>query len=166
MNQPEEKRVGLDKLFLDTRNPRFASYFNRSASQTTEDSAISHLIRNAAVVDLAESIKNFGGLYYGESIHCIKKENSENEFIVLEGNRRISACKLLNAVYNNNSASWLTDEIKIKFSNITQDVIENISHVSAVIYDNLEMAQPYIVSKQSQSQVKPQKNRQTAQNMV
>lgn len=94
-NQPKEIKVGLDKLFLDTRNPRFASYFNRNGSQTTEDSAISHLIDNASVIDLAESIMNFGGLYYGESIHCIKKEGSADEFIVLEGNRRISACKLL-----------------------------------------------------------------------
>jgi hypothetical protein len=142
-----ELQIDLDKLILDIQNPRFASYFNRNGGQTTNNSAIKHLITNAAVIDLAKSIRSFGRLYPAESIVCVKENSESNRYIVLEGNRRVSACKLLHAIFKNSNYEWVTQNAKNTFSDLEQSLINNISILKAVVYNDRSAASPYIISK-------------------
>lgn len=142
-----EMQIDLEKLILDVQNPRFASYFNRNGEQTTNNSAIKHLITNAAIVDLAKSIHSFGGLYPAESIVCVKESNEGDKYIVLEGNRRVSACKLLNAIFKKNKDEWVTQNAKNIFSDLDQSLIDSIATLKAVVYNDRSAASPYIISK-------------------
>lgn len=142
-----EIQIDLEKLILDLQNPRFASYFNRNGEQTTNNSAIKHLITNAAVVDLAKSIRSFGGLYPAESIVCVKENSEGDRYIVLEGNRRVSACKLLHAVFKNSNDEWVTQNAKNTFSDLEQSLIDSIATLKAVVYNDRSAASPYIISK-------------------
>lgn len=74
-------------LVLDEQNPRFVALDNRD-----QESIIFYLLKNEGVIDLARSINSYGGLMPGEfPIVCIENGSS----IVVEGNRRVCACKVL-----------------------------------------------------------------------
>ncbi len=72
---------------LDARNPRFL------ATQPTQENARIYLLQYSKVRELARQIVTAGGLYPGERVVVFK--NEENEYIILEGNRRVCACQLL-----------------------------------------------------------------------
>lgn len=81
------RRVKVTALSLDPENPRFIALAKKDQS-----SIIAHLLKNENVVDLARSISSYGGLMPGEfPVVCF--ENSQ--VFVLEGNRRVCACKIL-----------------------------------------------------------------------
>ncbi|MDV7339270.1 hypothetical protein RYZ26_06675 [Terasakiella sp. A23] len=85
----EEMISPLD-LELDTNNFRFAGNVR---SLTTEDSIISYLVKYQDVIGLAHQISHFQGLIPTERILVYK--NKSGKHVVLEGNRRVCACKLL-----------------------------------------------------------------------
>ena len=81
------KEIKLDELYLDEKNPRFIV-----PPHPTQQSIIDYLIENEEVEQLANDIAKSGGLYAGERV-IVTEENGK--WIVLEGNRRICACKIL-----------------------------------------------------------------------
>lgn len=90
----EYKEVDIQDLLLDEENPRFASSIlvKESASQIGQDIIVEHLLRYANVSELANRINDVGELHGSEIITCIQKGS---KYVVLEGNRRTCACKLL-----------------------------------------------------------------------
>ena len=83
----QTKKLGVKELLLDAKNPRFVGL-----TDTSQSGIIAYLLKNEEVIELARSISAYGGLMPGEfPIACI--ENGEK--IVVEGNRRICALKIL-----------------------------------------------------------------------
>lgn len=80
--------VDINRLFLDLENPRHDPYSNQSE-------AIAYLCENENILELAKDIKKIG-LNPLETIGLISSKNEQNNYIVVEGNRRICALKLLN----------------------------------------------------------------------
>ena len=80
--------LSIENLKLDVRNPRFSYQSSRTLNQTE---IIKYLITNHAVYDLAKDIAINGYLINEEPIVC--KEG--DYYVVLEGNRRIAACKII-----------------------------------------------------------------------
>lgn len=80
--------LSIDNLKLDVKNPRFSYQSTKEMNQTE---IIKYLIVNHAVYDLAKAIAVNGYLLNEEPIVC--KEG--DSYVVLEGNRRIAACKIL-----------------------------------------------------------------------
>jgi len=80
--------LSIDNLKLDVRNPRF-SY--QSAKEMNQTEIVKYLIENHAVYELAKAIAINGYLLNEEPIVC--KEG--DSYVVLEGNRRVAACKIL-----------------------------------------------------------------------
>lgn len=80
--------LSVEKLKLDVKNPRFSYQSTREMNQTE---IIKFLIDNYSVYELAKSISINGYLLNEEPIVC--KEG--DSYVVLEGNRRIAACKIL-----------------------------------------------------------------------
>lgn len=80
-------RISPLQMKLDAKNPRFL------AMQPTQENARNYLLTYAKVRELAKQIVTAGGLYPGERIVVYKDD--EDEYIVLEGNRRVCACQML-----------------------------------------------------------------------
>lgn len=85
----EYLELSIDELLLDEDNPRLGSVNSQSAALE----AIVHL-NEAHFRNLMLSIKN-NGLDPGDSLYVIEGEGGD-DFIVLEGNRRLSALMVLN----------------------------------------------------------------------
>jgi predicted nucleotide-binding protein len=127
------ERVNLNDILLDAENPRFASYFERKGKdsrQATQEDIIDYLKDYESIDILSKRIKEAKGLHPTELIACIKYNG---KYIVLEGNRRICACKELYGMYCSN-----IDETEF---------IKNIVSLMVVVYKNRIIAQPYISDK-------------------
>ena len=149
MNSYTREKIKVSDILLDVENPRFASYFERlGKSQPTQDDIMLYMLQNESVSTLAANIREIGGLHPAESIVCIKQGD---EYIVLEGNRRVSACKALCKVYSGSSVSWIPRDVVPSFPllnfNADKALIDNVSLLEAVIYETREQAQPYISDK-------------------
>lgn len=77
------------KLSLDQDNPRFIT---KNQTQFNQTEIREYLLKFEEIIELATDINQFEGLIPGERI-LVTKEN--NEYIVLEGNRRTTALQLL-----------------------------------------------------------------------
>lgn len=109
-------------LKLDIRNPRFLSM------QPTQENAIFYLMTYSKVKELAKSIVSVGGMFPGERI--VVYLNEQNEYIVLEGNRRVCACKLLLdpsliPIAHRRGFSTITDDIRQAITTLNIDVIQS-----------------------------------------
>lgn len=135
--QYEYKEVEVKDLLLDEQNPRFASSIlvKESTNKITQEMIIEHLLRYSDVIKLAQRINDVGELHGSEIITCIKKGD---KFVVLEGNRRTCACKLLL------DREMIPEKYKINFPFITQYAKENIEKVMVTIYPDRESVQAYL----------------------
>ncbi|ROR21216.1 hypothetical protein EDD66_1223 [Mobilisporobacter senegalensis] len=139
--------VDISDLWLDEKNPRFASLIKGDNKTISQKDIIEYLIRYTNIEEFAERIAYYGGLYDEVSISCYFDEN--NRLIVLEGNRRIATCKIL--LDNSLIPKDLNDNIYIP--PITKETREKISKVHVVIYDSSEDTQNYIASKHTKAEV-------------
>lgn len=80
--------LSIDNLKLDVKNPRFSYQSTKEMNQTE---IVKYLIENHAVYELAKAIAINGYLLNEEPIVC----KEEDSYVVLEGNRRVAACKIL-----------------------------------------------------------------------
>ena len=107
-----------------------------------------YLMQNESISTLATNLRKTGGLHPAESIVCIKQGE---KYIVLEGNRRVSACKALCKIYSENNIDWIPIDVVPTFPLLHLDtdkiLIDSISILDAVIYKTREQAQLYISDK-------------------
>lgn len=84
----EPKKINIDALFLDKNNP----ILPQSMSSKTEEEIINYFLSDTSLLELmlAIGINNF---FEGEQLLVVEEEGKN---IVVEGNRRLSAVKLLN----------------------------------------------------------------------
>lgn len=131
------KELKLDELYLDEKNPRFIVPPN-----PTQQSIVDYLIENEEVEQLASDIAKSGGLYAGERIIVTEERG---RWIVLEGNRRICACKILmnpQLLVNKRLAS--VDKIKLLMNN---ELGQTLSVVTADVMKNRLDAQSSLAAK-------------------
>ena len=131
--QYEYKEVEIKDLLLDEENPRFASSIlvQESANQIGQETVIEHLLRYSNVIELANRINEVGELHGSEIITCIR---NGNKYVVLEGNRRTCACKLLL------DRSIIPEHYKSKITFITERTKANITKVMvATVYKGIHI---------------------------
>lgn len=87
----EIKYVGIDDLRLDLENPRLP----KSKQNLSEEVVIEYLLLEAATLELMESIGE-NDYFVGEMLLVIHDNKDEQKYIVIEGNRRLTAVLLLN----------------------------------------------------------------------
>lgn len=119
----EYKEVAVQELLLDEENPRFASSIlvKESTNKITQEMIIEHLLRYSDVIKLAQRINEVGELHGSEIITCTKKGD---KFVVLEGNRRTCACKLLL------DRKLIPEQYRSNFPFITEHAKANIEKVT------------------------------------
>ena len=108
---------------------------------------INYLIEYGDAWKLAQEIEKHNGLF-GEDIISACVIN--NKIVVLEGNRRIAACKFL---LDN---SILSKSLSSRYPKIvpSKETLKNIQRILLLIYDNSSDEQTYIASKHTQPNIK------------
>ncbi len=148
----EEKKyalANLDDIELDVNNPRFASSTVLESEQSiNEKHIISYLAQFGDLIEIMNNIIKNDGLYWEEFLSCYKSPTGK--LIVLEGNRRISACKALMKL-ELLPESYRT-ELNLK-ADMTK-LLNAISTVRVLIYTNNDDAQSYITAKHTKPEVK------------
>ncbi|MNB80875.1 hypothetical protein D3C81_850850 [compost metagenome] len=117
------KKVSLKQLRLDPLNPRFVNL-----PEQDEDSIKDYLVDYEDVLTIARGINEDEGLMPGERVIVYREGNS---YIVLEGNRRICACKLLSGI--------LTTKKKVVAATAT--TLENTKTINVDVVDSREVVQ-------------------------
>ncbi|AQX87852.1 MULTISPECIES: ParB/Srx family N-terminal domain-containing protein [Elizabethkingia] len=82
-----KKKILVTSLRLDYENPRLTQF----GSKPSQLEIMEYLIENEKILELAKSIIQKS--YFLNEQPIVTKEN--NKFVVLEGNRRVTACKIL-----------------------------------------------------------------------
>jgi hypothetical protein len=127
-------------IALDRDNPRI----NIEATDKESD-IIRKLIRYEEVADLARKIAQ-SGLLPGERIIVVQEKG---QWVVLEGNRRICACKLLL------SPELIPQEFRKTFPRLaTATEIERIAKVEADVAPDRRAAEPVLTLRHSESGIR------------
>jgi hypothetical protein len=139
----ETLTLHLSKLSLDLNNPRF----ELAEHETTQTDLANKLILGYDVYTLAESIAR-NGYFANEPIVVIPNPDDHSKYIVIEGNRRLTALKCLcdaefrKGIFNSDSfeklasTSVVSPEIKIPVILVTQrekiNPILGYRHISGI----------------------------------
>lgn len=121
--------VEIENILLDNQNPRLKTIHEQEIECLKEILKKSEEKLLNLIIDIAEK-----GLNPFENIGVLKVKN---KFLVLEGNRRICALKILN---NNDLVKNLNPKFYKKISNLKT----NINKIEVVVFDNREKANEWI----------------------
>lgn len=136
----KEIEVSLSQILLDTLNPRVII-----KGDVTQEKIIDYLIKYFDVINLANAINDSNGLPPADKIVCIKEDE---HYIVVEGNRRIAACKILSNANNN------PDTYKGKLKKINKDALKYINKIRICLAPSRDEAEPYITLRHSDYGIK------------
>lgn len=127
----KEKLIKVTKLKLDEKNPRLSHI----QQDITQNELINEMIENYRIYDLALSIAEDGFFPDKNLIAVIEKE----EYIVVEGNRRLSALKSLLI------PDIVEGKLKTKFKRLNAIIEESyIIQIKVIIAPSREAANPII----------------------
>lgn len=90
MSGNEIKQKSIDNLLLDPRNPRLPETVER-----TQESMLDYIAETTSIEELMEAIAQ-NDFFPGEPVVVTPEGAPNGKLIVIEGNRRVSAVKLLN----------------------------------------------------------------------
>lgn len=82
--------IPIDKLHFDPLNPRLPSTLQRAPIATV----LEWMLRDGTLLELMQSI-SAQGYFEGEPLLVVKDTNTPDHYQVIEGNRRLSATKIL-----------------------------------------------------------------------
>ena len=85
------QHIKLSDILLDNTNPRLT----KSVQDSGEPAILNWMLTNGSLLELMISITE-NGYFEGEPILVIPHESLEGKYTVVEGNRRVSALKILN----------------------------------------------------------------------
>ena len=129
---PTMHYLPLAFLHFDLDNPRFPD----SAKITNDSEAIDWMLRDASIIELMGSI-GAQGYFPGEPLLVTK--TSESLYIVIEGNRRLTAIKLLNdpslASMKNSIGSFLQSSFSLLEAQVHGR--QNYQHLSTLMVSQI-----------------------------
>lgn len=114
MKYKELKEIPIEDLEFDQQNPRLP----RKLHNSVESEVIEWMLLDASLLDLIASIAS-NGFFPGEPLLVVENKNL-NKYTVIEGNRRLASCKILN---NPNIATVKTKSIENLLEFTIQDNI-------------------------------------------
>lgn len=123
--------LALGDLLLDLDNPRLPTYVNK-----TEPDIIEFIAKNTSLEDLMSAISE-NGFFPGEPLVAIPCSTNKGKYIVIEGNRRLSAVKLLNDIS-------LLNKPSARMSSIVGNTATPPTSLPVVVRDNRADVLPYL----------------------
>jgi hypothetical protein len=130
-------KVPVDRLRLDRLNPRLIG----QANNASDESIIARLYRSAEIDELLQSMSANGYLDI-EPLIVMQDPNSDC-LIVLEGNRRLAALRLLREADPINRM-WTSKEIRIRVPPVDDLLRSTFHHVSVYAVDSRQRARSFI----------------------
>lgn len=97
MVTPKKIKPDVQNLGFDPENPRFLDMIG---SADGEARAIKRMIEEENLEELVGSIGN-QGFFAGEPLLVVPNQDEPGKFVVIEGNRRLAALKVLNGLVSN-----------------------------------------------------------------
>ena len=91
MNSAEKTVIKIEQLKFDKLNPRLPK---RLLGISDEKVIIDYMLKNGNILELMRSIAEMG--YSEAEPLLVVKDEKDNKYLVVEGNRRLTAVKLLN----------------------------------------------------------------------
>jgi len=123
------KFIQLEKLKLDNENPRLPSGFcNKS-----ENDIVNWMLEDESIIELMLAIGQHG-FFVGEALLVIK---SRDNFMVVEGNRRLTSLKLL-------SDSSLATIRKSRVKQVLAETIERPISIPCIVFDDKKQIVQYL----------------------
>lgn len=129
------------KIVLDALNPRI-----EVPPGATQDEIRAKLLKLEDVLDLARSIAQNGGLSPGERIITTIEDGKQ---VVLEGNRRVTACQLLL------TPTLVPQEFEGRFPEASLELKRNIRRIDADVAPDRLSAEPILTRRHTESSAKP-----------
>jgi hypothetical protein len=126
----KRKRIHITQLLLDSENPRHDVIKN-------QPEIIKQLLKTEQIYNLAKDIAKQGSLSPLEIIGILPAKNEE-DYIVIEGNRRICACLLLN-----NPDLCPSEQLVRKFRNLQKNS-DYPNEISCVVFKSRDGADHWI----------------------
>ena len=84
--------LALERLHLDTENPRFGA---RLASVGDESRVLDEIVESHGIKDVLSSLAANGFFSSEPLVGAVNKGREEHDVVILEGNRRLAACLIL-----------------------------------------------------------------------
>ncbi|MBE6034131.1 MAG: hypothetical protein E7222_05455 [Clostridiales bacterium] len=127
--------ISLEQIYLDPNNPRFTSMDwdeiteDKIDSEEVQEKTCKRLEESFSVDKLMLNIETNGFLCIDR---VIVKEFKNNKYVVLEGNRRICAAKLIKKKYDQNNEM------------VDKDVIDSLNVIDCLVYTGVESQPAWI----------------------
>lgn len=135
-------QIKITTLELDPLNPRIPALVEAPSQRDI----VGNLVAHEDVYELAKSVVDFGGLYPSESLIAIEEDGKK---IVVEGNRRLAALKLLD------SPDLAPDRLIGKFRSLSHNIApQAIERVEVVLAPSRAAAARLIVARHTGDVVK------------
>lgn len=133
MNYSDWKTTLIDplKIKLDKLNPRVI------LDNYNQENIRNYLIEHFEIVDLANSMIEHNGIPPTERILCIKEGD---EIIVVEGNRRVTACQILK------NPELLSSDLKHRVTNST-GLQSFLDQIEIIVAPNRDVTESYITMR-------------------
>jgi hypothetical protein len=138
INMNEIKPISLENLLIDLENPRYDP-------RTNQDEAIVTIVneQGSKLLSLAKDIVDTGGLNPSE-LPMVMPLDDSNTYVVIEGNRRLTALKLLMSP-SLLSRLRLPESIAKKYTALRQDAKGKFSgEINCLIFSSREEAKHWI----------------------
>lgn len=129
--ESDVQMVEIKDLELDTLNPRLPEDIDKSPSNM-----LNYIAKSTAIEDLMSAIAE-NGFFPGEPLIVIPKAGEDGKFIVIEGNRRLTALKLLLNPYD-------CDKPSSRMLEICQNISKPILEVPVISRDSRKEILPYL----------------------
>ena len=129
-NNQEIEFISIDRLKLDPKNPRLPLSVGRA-----EQEMLQYLADYTSIIELMNAIAE-NGYFPGEPVVAIPDPSNHSNYLVVEGNRRLTAVKILNDSSVLENASTSIRELSSK--------AKNIEVLPVVVKETREEILPYL----------------------
>jgi hypothetical protein len=129
----EFRTINIVRLKLDEQNPRIPKSIRES--KPTEQQLIEYMLLDASLIELMLAIGQ-NGYFPGEQL-LVVLDTTDNKYRVIEGNRRLSAVKLLNN-------PELATVQKSKVQQVIKETTERPTEIPCLIFDNEQEIHKYL----------------------
>lgn len=127
------QKIDIFQLKLDENNPRIPKSLRES--NPTEQQLIEYMLLDASLIELMLAIGQ-NGYFPGEQL-LVVLDTTDNKYRVIEGNRRLSAVKLLHN-------PELATVQKLKIQQVIQETTERPTDIPCLIFDNEQEIHKYL----------------------
>ncbi|HHD7487113.1 TPA: hypothetical protein ACOVI5_001738 [Klebsiella oxytoca] len=126
--------IKLDRIKLDEKNPRLPSTFRKD--KIGKKDIVNWMLNDASIIELMLAIGQ-SGFFIGEALLVVPDNSQVGDYIVIEGNRRLTSVILLNE-------PELAMSQKIKIEKVLSETKERPNELPCIIFENREQINKYL----------------------